>query len=82
METLEEYYRADYQRLVKRYWFKTGNWHIAEDIVQETFCRMLEAGVEGGSMEDIFNSHVGNSRRDVERDDRQAGMTGRSDVGG
>lgn len=43
-QTLEGVFRREYARLVRAAWLVSGSREVAEDIVQDVFARMLDAG--------------------------------------
>src|SRR3546814_10618554 len=74
---LEAFYRANFDTLVRRMQNQYVSKHDAEDIVQETFTRMLqyEATFDGSDFEAWFYTILRNVVRDAHKDRIMRGMS-------
>lgn len=77
MTVVEEYYRDNYEELVKRYVNRAGSYQNAEDIVQEAFARCLQylPNFDGKMpFENYFSRILQNSFREFKVAERNYGM--------
>lgn len=82
-DELTAYYEEKYDDLVRRFSYRSGGIHNAEDVVQEAFARACQyitsfdpANREFGSW---FNSILNNALRDFKREERSAGTAVQED---
>lgn len=75
---LTEYYKADFEKLVKRVSRRAGGWHQGEDVVQNAFLRALIYIDNYNPEKEIagwFNGILMNELKRFNRIERDAGMS-------
>jgi DNA-directed RNA polymerase specialized sigma24 family protein len=70
-EFIENHYRINYQKLLKRMTFRAGDHHQAEDIIQESYYRALKYSdsCREGEFDQWFSMILNNTLRDVKREE-------------
>lgn len=75
-DTIEKYYRDNFERLVKKVSYRVGGIPNAEDVVQESFARALKYkrayDPETQQFGGWFNTIINNATKDFKRDSRPA----------
>lgn len=75
--TIEAHYRANFEVSVKKLSRALGH-HNAEDVVQDTYVRIIQYNVNPDSIARIFNTVLANCIRAKLKDDKTKGMVNES----
>jgi RNA polymerase sigma-70 factor (ECF subfamily) len=71
-KVLEDHFKANYGRLMKRMRFRAGTDWDAEDVIQEAYCRALKyfKTYDGEHLDQWFSTILNNTFRDYKRNER------------
>lgn len=70
--TIEQHYKANYRKLVKRMYFRSGNPHMAEDVVQTAYERAIKykEATTTRIFDAWFSTVLNNCLRDAQNDEK------------
>lgn len=71
-QIIEDHFKANYGRLLKRMTFRSGTEWDAEDVIQEAYCRALKyfKTYDGKHLDQWFSTILNNTLRDYKRSEK------------